>query len=190
MLTIYWACLLGGLTFTLLALFVGDLLEGVLDAFDGLDAVLDPLSFLAGITAFGGAGIIIDVSTDLGSGATAALAAGVGLALALVMHFVYVRPMRESENSMGFSLQEYRGKIGEVLTTVPPHGYGEVLITIGHSNTFRDAASFHSIEIPRGTRVVVVDIRDGDLLVAPFEEEALPLTPDRPSFPAATPSIN
>jgi membrane protein implicated in regulation of membrane protease activity len=190
MLTIYWACLLGGLTFTLLALFVGDLLEGVLDAFDGLDAFLDPLSFLAGVTAFGGAGVILDVSTGLGSGATAVLAAGLGLALAVVMHFVYVRPMRESENSMGFSVQDYRGKIGEVLTTVPSNGYGEVLITIGHSNTFRDAASFHNIEIPSGTRIVVVDVRDGDLLVAPFEEEALPLAPVRPSLPEATPSIN
>lgn len=179
MLTIYWACLLGGLALTLLALFVGDMLEGALDALDSLDGLLDPLSLLGGITCFGGAGVIITTTTELGDGATAALSTGIGLALAVLMHFVYVRPMKNSENSSGYSLKEMQGRIGEVLTTIPANGYGEVLIRMGPSNTFRQAASFNRTLIKAGARIVVVEVRDGDLWVAPFEEsdDPTPLAP-------------
>jgi len=172
MLTIYWACLLGGLAFTMLALFIGDLLEGALDAVDALDGLVDPLSLIGGIAAFGGAGVILETATNLGTGATAGLAAGIGAVLAILMHVLYVRPMKNSENSSGFSMQEYRGRIGEVITTIPSTGYGEVLVRMGPSNTFRQARSFHQTEIPGGSRIVVVDVADGDLLVAPFEDEA------------------
>jgi len=171
MLSVYWICLLGGLAFTVVAFFVGDLLDGVLE---GLDALLDPLSLVGGVAAFGGAGVILETTTGLGSGATAGLAALLGAALAVAMHFLYVRPMKRSESSTGFSVEEYRGKLGEVLTTIPARGYGEVLVRMGAANTFRQAASFRGAEIARGTRVVIVEVREGDLLVAPFEEELAP----------------
>lgn len=187
MLTVYWICLLGGLAFTVVSLLVGDLLEGVLDALDGLDGLLDPMSLIGGITAFGGAGVILETSTGLGTGAAAGLAAGIGLVLAVLMHFLYVRPMKAGESSTGFSLQEYRGRIGEVLTTIPARGFGEVLIHIGHSNTFREAASFNRTEIPSGTTIVVVDIIDGDLFVTPFEEE--PAVLEAPDHPAGSATL-
>jgi membrane-bound ClpP family serine protease len=170
MLTVFWVCLLGGLAFTLLALFVGDLLDGVFDGLDALDGVLDPLSLVGGVAAFGAAGVVLSSVTSLGDGATAGLAALVGVASALAMSFLYVRPMKRSESSTGFSVEEYRGKPGEVITTIPARGYGEVLVRMGAGNTFRQAASFQGAEIARGTRVVVVEVRDGDLYVAPFEE--------------------
>jgi membrane-bound ClpP family serine protease len=180
MLTVYWICLLGGLGFTVLALLVGDMLEGLLDAFDSLDGFVDPLSMIGGIAAFGAAGIILSTASGLSEGLTATMAAGTGLALAVVMHFVYVRPMKNSESSSGFSVEEYRGKIGEVLTTIPARGYGEVLIRMGPSNTFQAAASFENVEIAGGTQVVVIDVRDGDLFVAPFADAARAL-PSEPS---------
>jgi membrane-bound ClpP family serine protease len=194
MLTIYWACLLGGLALTLLAFFVGDALEGVLDALDSLDGLVDPLSLMGGITCFGGAGVILATTTDLGDVPGALLAAGIGLASAVVMHFLYVRPMKSSENSSGYSLKEMQGRIGEVLTTIPARGYGEVLIRMGPSNTFRQAASFNHTEIASGAKVVVVEVRDGDLWVAPFEEsdEAPPLasSPERPALVGPSETLN
>ncbi len=194
MLTLYWACLLGGFAFTALALLVGDVLDGVLDAFDGLDAldgILDPLSVVGGVAAFGGAGVVLDSAADLGQGAEVALAALIGIALAITMHFVYVRPMRRGENSTGFSVQEYRGKVGEVITTVPARGYGEVLVRMGASNTFRQAASFDGTEIARGAAIVVVEVADGDLLVAPLTEadDALPAPSAQLDAPPTAPRL-
>jgi membrane protein implicated in regulation of membrane protease activity len=172
MLDVYWICLAGGLVFSVLTLLAGDLLDGVLDGFDALDGfdLLDPLSIVGGVTVFGGAGVVISESTDLAPGTGAALAALIGLALAVAMHFVWVRPMKRSENSTGFSLREYHGKLGEVTTAIPAGGWGEVIVKMGASTTFRTAASFEGTPIPRGTRVVVVEVRDGDLFVTPFDE--------------------
>ena len=171
MTTIYWVCLLGGLGFTVLALFVGDLLEGFLDALDSFDSsFIDPLSIVGGVAGFGAAGIILDATTSLPESSAAWLAGGIGLLLAIAMHFLYVRPMKRGEVSMGFSVQEYRGRIGEVITTIPSTGYGEVMVQMGVTNTSREALSFSGKSIPSGTQIVVVEIRDGDLLVAPLEE--------------------
>lgn len=173
MTTIYWVCLLGGLGFTVLALFVGDILEGALDALDSLDGIfIDPLSIVAGVAGFGAAGIVLDSTTTLSEPSAAWLAGGIGLLLAVVMHFLYVRPMKRGEVSTGFSIQEYRGRIGEVLTTIPSVGYGEVLVQMGGTNTSREALSFNGHEIKAGTQIVVVEIQNGDLLVAPLEEAA------------------
>ena len=145
---------------------------------------LDPLSFVGGLTVFGGAGILLEEMTTLGAGTAAGLAALIGFGLALLMHFVYVKPMKRSENSTAFSMREYHGKLGEVITAIPPEGYGEVLVTMGASNTFQTAASFDRTPIPSGTRVVVVEIRGGDLYVAPFDE----LTPVDGVPPSDTPT--
>lgn len=181
---VYWICLFGGLGFTVLTLLFGDVLDGVFDGFDGFAEFLDPLSLVGGLTVFGGAGVLLDAFTRLGTGAAAGLAALIGLGLALAMHFVYVRPMKRSENSTGFSMREYQGKLGEVITAIPASGFGEVLVRMGASNTFQSAASFEQKPIPRGTRIVVVEVRGGDLLVTPFDE----LTPAEDWAPPASPA--
>ena len=55
---------------------------------------------------------------------------------------------------------------------------------MGAGNTFRTAASFDGTPIPEGTRIVVVEIRDGDLFVTPFDE----LTPVGDAAPPGAPS--
>ncbi|MDX1420496.1 MAG: NfeD family protein [Rubricoccaceae bacterium] len=178
MIEVYWVCLLGGLAFSVLAVLFGDVLDGHLDGLDGaLDGIdlgdlLDPLSLVGGATVFGGAGVLLETYAGLGTLPTALAAAAAGLVLAVVMHFVYVRPMKRSENSTGFSVREYAGRVGEVNTAIPARGYGEVLVRMGASVTFQPAASFTGTPIPVGTAVVVVEVEpDGSLLVAPLEDD-------------------
>ena len=168
---VYWICLFGGLLFTVLTLLFGDVFDGLdFDGFDGLGEFFDPLSLVGGLTVFGGAGVLLEEMTALGTGTAAGLAGLIGLGLAVLMHFLYVKPMKRSENSTGFSMREYHGKLGEVITAIPATGFGEVLVTMGASNTFQTAASFDGHAIPGGTRVVVVEIRDSNLYVTPFDE--------------------
>ena len=176
MTTIYWTCLGGGFAFTLLLFVIGDLLDGALDALDGaLEAIdigdaLDPMSFVGGVTVFGGVGLVLDAYAELATAPEIAIAASVAILVALVMHFAYVKPMKQSENSTAFSQAEYVGKVGEVGTTIPASGYGEVYVRMGASTTFQTAASFEGVEIPAGTPVVVVESdRDGTLRVAPLD---------------------
>jgi membrane protein implicated in regulation of membrane protease activity len=174
MLEVYWICLLGGLGVSAAMLFLGDVLGDALHLAHGLDHLVEPVSLVGGVTAFGAAGLLLSHYTALGAASVTALSAVLAVAFALVALFAYVRPMRRSETSTGFSIEEYRGRLGEVITAVPAEGYGEVLVRMGPANTFRTAASFEETPIPSGERVVVVDVRSGVLLVAPFREGSEP----------------
>src|SRR5690606_28197425 len=110
MTTIYWACLGGGFALSLLLVVLGDVLEAAMDALDGaLDALdvggaFDPLSAVFGVTMFGGAGLLLDAYTSLGTAPEVVVAAAVGVAAAVLLHVVYIKPMKASENSTGFSV--------------------------------------------------------------------------------------
>ncbi len=178
MTTVYWFCLGGGVAMAVLLVVLGDLLEAAMDALDGaLEALdvggaFDPLSGVFGVTLFGGAGLVLDAYTDLARAPEVVIAAAVGLAAAVLLHTVYVKPMKASENSTGFSVQEYAGKVGELTTGVPASGFGEVVVRMGASTTFQTAASFSGSPIPSGTAVVVVEVGpDGVLRVAPLDTD-------------------
>lgn len=178
MTTIYWFCLGGGFAFSILLVFLDGLLDGALDALDGaLDAIdlggaLDPLSFVAGVTVFGVTGVALSEYTSLDTTPEVITAGIVGLLSAILLHFVYVKPMKQSENSTAFSQAEYVGKTGEANTSIPGSGFGEVVIKMGASTTFQTAASFDGTAIADGTPVVVVEVeRDGTLRVSPLSSE-------------------
>lgn len=179
MTTLYWYCLGGGFALTLLMLVVGEALEAAVDALDGvLDALnadaFDPLSAVAGVTLFGGAGLLLDSFARLADAPEAALAAAIGVAGAVLLHVLYVQPMKRSENSTGFSVREYAGKTGELTTGVPASGFGEVVVRMGASTTFQTASSFSGDPIPTGTAVVVVEVDpEGVLRVAPLDTDDL-----------------
>ena len=183
MTTVYWYCLGGGFAVSLLLVLAGEVLEAALDALDGvLDAVdaFDPLSGVAGVTVFGGAGLLLDAYAALDDVPEVALAAAIAVAVAVVLHVVYVKPMKRSENSTGFSVREYAGKTGELVTGVPAGGFGEVVVRMGASTTFQTAASFSGDPIPSGTAVVVVEVAaDGVLLVAPLDRTDTEAPTDR-----------
>ena len=102
-----------------------------------------------------------------------------GVAAAVALHLIYVKPMKASENSTGFSVREYAGKTGELTTGVPEGGFGEVIVRMGASTTFQTAASFSGAPIPSGTAVVVVEVdREGVLRVAPLDREDLTVATD------------
>ena len=182
MTTLYWFCLGGGFVFSMLLVLLDGFLDGALEALDGaldgaldaldFDGALDPLSIIAGVTVFGGAGLVLDEYTALASTPQLVVAAAIGLSAAIGLHFVYVKPMKQSENSTGFSQAEYVGKTGEVGTTIPADGFGEVYVKMGASTTFQTAASFDNTPILAGTPVVVVEVgRDGTLQVAPLSKD-------------------
>ena len=176
MTTIYWFCLGGGFVFSLLLVLLDGVLDGAMDALDGaLDAVdlggiFDPLSGVAGLTVFGGAGVLLS-GLGLSTPVELTAAIAIGLVFAIGLHFLYVKPMKQSENSTAFSRAEYVGKTGEMTTGVSATGFGEVVVRMGASTTFQTAASFTGEPIADGTAVVVVEVDgDGVLRVAPLAE--------------------
>ncbi|MNC58378.1 putative membrane protein YuaF [compost metagenome] len=103
----------------------------------------------------------------------ALLAAVVAVAIAAVIGFLvgryYVKPMKNTENSTAYTMKGLSGRLGEVITSIPTGGCGEVLVKVGAGNSNHIAESFDGSAIQAGNRVVVVDVRDGVLFVSRFE---------------------
>ena len=164
MVEIYWGCLIGGALFALLAVLFGDLIGHALHLH-----ALEPVTVVGGIAVFGGAGVLFSEYTSLTTISVVILSALLAIVVSLLVFFLYVRPMKNSENSTGFSMQDLSGRIAEVIVPIPATGYGEVILRIGAGNTNQIAASFNREEIQAGTRVVVVEVKDDTLYVARYE---------------------
>jgi membrane-bound ClpP family serine protease len=175
MLEFFWGCLIGGAIFSIFQLLAGDLFHHGIDgaghevAGHHLDW-LHPTTIVGGITAFGGAGVILLRYTDLEAWPAVVMAVAIATVISAALHFLYVRPMRNSENSIGFSMNEYVGMIGEVTIPIPGKGCGEVMVRMGAANTCQIATSFNSEWISTGRRVVVIEAHSDLLVVSPYEE--------------------
>ncbi|MHA6484623.1 protease [Paenibacillus sp. strain BS8-2] len=169
--TLFLSCLALGILFALVSVIFGDWLsqamEGALD-FLSLEgpAFLNPMTLFGGITAFGGAGLMLTKYTSIAMWSVILLSVLIAVALSAVVFFLYVRPMENSENSIAFTLQSLRGSLGEVSIPIPAAGYGEVLIRAGAGVTNQIAASFDQQPIPESAQVVVVEVKESVLYVS------------------------
>ena len=169
--SVYIAWLIGGILYVLVSVIFGDLISQALDgAFDFLSVegphFLQPMTIVGGITIFGGSGLLMERYSGLAGPVIVLGSALIAIAGAVAVFFLYVRPMENSENSIAFSAASLAGSLGEVIVPIPEKGYGEVLIKVGAGNTNQIAASFDNAPIPSGSRIVVVEVREGVLYVS------------------------
>ncbi|MBP1999051.1 membrane protein implicated in regulation of membrane protease activity [Paenibacillus shirakamiensis] len=167
---LYWGCLIGGVMFALVSVLVGDVISDVLGGlldFLSLD-ILKPMILAGSITGFGGAGILFHKYFNMSWGVEFILSMLIAVALGILVYYSYVKPMENSENSSGYSNTDLPGKIGEVTIPLPAIGYGEVMITMISGNTLHIASSCDQTAIMVGSRVVVVDVKEGVVQVAAF----------------------
>ncbi|MEK3672983.1 protease [Paenibacillus sp. FSL R10-2771] len=170
--TLYLGCLALGIIFAVVSVLVGDLIGGALHGvfdFVSFDFV-NPAILAGGVTVFGGAGVLLSRYSGLEDGAILALSLLIAAFTGVVLHLVVVKPMRNSEMSNGFSMNDLPGRIGEVMVPVPASGYGEIMVKFGAGNSLHTAASFEQHPLPAGIKVVVVEVREGVALVSEFED--------------------
>jgi len=175
MLEVYSGFLIFGIIFAFITLvfddIVGNALDGVFDALaiDGFD-FLNPMVFVGGLTVFGGTGVTLTKYSSLSPNTILIIAILAAIVVSVLVFFVYIKPMKNSENSTGYSIFELSGKIAEVITSIPLGGYGEVLVKAGVANTNQIAASFDNEAVPSGTKVVVIEVKESVLYVSRFEK--------------------
>lgn len=143
--------------------------------------MLDALSFdlhgifqttviMSALTSLGGAGILLTTYTAFSTAVILLFSLGIGSVLSVLFYFFYVKPMENTENSTGFSIQDLVGMVGEVTIPIPKEGYGEIVLSIGGSLSNQIAASFDQVGIPSGTKALVIQVRENTLLVSPYEQ--------------------
>lgn len=171
--TVYIVCLVCGVLYALAALLFGHTGADWMGGHGHVHLpVLQPILLVSGATAFGAAGYLLSGFTALSEWAILGLAAVIGIGLAVASYFLWVQPMSKAENSTGYAMSQLGGKLGEVRTTIPENGLGEVLVSMVSGTTFHMAASLDGSPIREGSRVVVVEVRDHVLYVTPFQADS------------------
>jgi membrane-bound ClpP family serine protease len=172
--TFFLGCFLTGILFTLTTLLFGELLSGWADSLAGHPvAFLQPVVWVGGLTTMGGSGILLLHYAPVSSMVALLLALIIAIVLSAFLWLFYVKPMKRSETSTGFSMKELVGRIGEVTVPIPQVGYGEVMIKVGAGFTNQVAAGFQGAAVAGGQRIVVVEVKNDVLVVSLLEENNL-----------------
>ena len=172
----YTGCLVFGIVFSVISIFFDDFISGILDVFD-LDGGGTFSTIVSGLAVLGGAGLIMTSSTSWDGVFIFLASLLIAVLFSMFFYFLYIKPMRNAESSVGFSIQELVGKEGEIILAIPAKGYGEVLLNIGAAGNTGQIAASDAGEIAQGTRVVVSAIRDNVLYVHPAPKKGV-FTPD------------
>jgi len=166
--TLYAVCIGIGLVYALCMLLFSDIIGHWMGHIE--IPILQPVTLVSGVTAFGGSGLLLSQASSFSSVTIILLAAAGGAAIAILSYFVWVEPMERAETTVGYSIQELVGQVGEVLTTIPAEGVGEVLLTMVSGRSNHMAASFTNSPIPEGAQVIILEVRDHVLYVDRLEE--------------------
>jgi hypothetical protein len=168
--TIYLYGLIIGGIITLLYMLFGDVFE-VMGAIGDVapGSLLNPTVILSFISVLSGAGYILELRGTLNSLTVFLLATLISLIIVGIIHFFILVPLARSEQNTARSIIDYIGQEGEVITTIPAHGIGEVLIKSALGSTGNIAKCASNTEIIQGTFISVVEInQDGVLIVEPI----------------------
>jgi membrane protein implicated in regulation of membrane protease activity len=162
--TIYLYGLIGSGILTILYVFFADVIH-----FDGPD-FLNPVIIFAFVTIFSASGYLFEKLSSIHYLAILAISTILALILVTFLNVFVLIPLSNAEESLVYKESDLRGRIGTVITAIPADGYGEVMIESISGRIAKPATSFDRVQIANGTKVLVVDIKDGVLQVSSQQE--------------------
>lgn len=167
MLTLYWGFFITGIIFAVFTIILGDIIHHALDSILGyLDScILNSVVIRTMITIFGGTGILFTKDTHMEPLQIALYSLLVAILFSAFAYFVYVKPMKNAENSTSFSINSLIGNTAIVITSIPEDGFGEVHVKVGAGRTNQIAKSVSGCRIAQGCEVEVVKVEDNILYV-------------------------
>lgn len=150
---------------TILYLFFGDFLE----AFGDIAPFLNPALILAFITFFSAAAYILELVTSFSSLVVIIVSLVIAFVLASVLNLFVFIPMRSAEESLSYTEESLKGRVGKIILTVPVNGFGEIVIDSKSGTISKPAASYDNEEITEGKQVLVIEVKKGVLYVVPYK---------------------
>lgn len=140
------------------------------DTGDGGLHFLNPVLVFAFMTILSASGYLFERLSSLHSLLILAISAVIAFILVTLLNVFVLVPMSSAEESLAYQESDLRGRIGTVITPIPTDGFGEVLIESASGRIAKPASSFDGGEIANGTRVLVVQVKDGVLQVTVHQE--------------------
>lgn len=139
---------------------------------DGLSEAIpffNPTLLFSFLTFFSASGYLF-AYTSLQNYWIISISALIALLLVILLNVFVLIPLSSAEESLAFTEDSLKGRLGTIITSVPADGYGEVFIEGVSGTISKPAVSFKNTAIPLGSKVLVVDIQKGNALVVIYEE--------------------
>ncbi|MDQ0232549.1 NfeD family protein [Metabacillus malikii] len=159
--SLYLVALIIAGAITLIYILIGDVLEG--------SGFLNPTLLLSFITILSGTGFLLEKFTNIQSIFILLLAVTVSLILVTILNLFVFIPLSKAEQSLVYTNDSLKGRVGKVITTIPKDGFGEVVLNGKGGTIAKSAVSFDEEEIKEGKMVLVIDVKNGVLHVSPHE---------------------
>ncbi|MET3697698.1 hypothetical protein SAMN05877753_104430 [Bacillus oleivorans] len=163
--SIYLTALIISGVITVLYILFGDVLEGIAEA----SGFFNPTLILAFLTFFSASGYLLEILTPLNSFLIIFVSVLIAVLLDTLLNVFVLIPLSSAEESLVYTEESLKGRIGKVILSVPKEGFGEVVIESNSGNIAKPAASFDDLPIPEGSQVLVIDVKAGVLYVSPHE---------------------
>ncbi|UOE94326.1 hypothetical protein [Alkalihalobacillus sp. LMS39] len=165
---IYLVGLIIGGVLTLLYILLGDIIEGIFEFIP--DGIFNPSLVLSFISVLSATGYLLERFTAMNSFLILFISGGGALLFVTLLNIFIFIPLSNAEESLAYSDEDLKGRIGKVILTIPKDGVGEVLIESKTQRISKSARSFDNIDIPFETDVLVIDVKEGVLYVTVHEQ--------------------
>lgn len=167
--TIYLIGLIAGGVLTLLYIFLSDMIEGMFEALP--DGWLNPAVILAFVTFLSANGYLFEKLKPFNSLLILIGSIIVSTILTTLFNVFILIPLASAEESLAYSDEDLKGRIGRVILSIPEDGYGEVIVSGNSGNIAKPAVGFDNQSITDGREIIVIDVKNGVLYVS--ERDAL-----------------
>lgn len=157
---LYGLAITGSLTLLLL------LFQDVFAGFEGPD-FLNPVLILSFFTVLCAAGFTMERLLDIPQMLNVLAAAIISFFIVTLFNIFILIPLSSAEESLSFSENDLKGRVGRIITSVPKDGFGEVLIEGASGSIAKPAVSFNHEPIMAPSEVLIIDVQKGVLYVQP-----------------------
>lgn len=169
---IFLGCMIIGGSLLLLSVVLGGILDGILDSV-GFDFDLGGVSFmpvlLGFVSMFGIGGLFGTEGLGLAAGPASLVGAVFG-SLGAAATIAIFRFLRRAEAEGASSNASLVGQTARVSVSIPPSGYGSVIVNFDGSPAERRAAATEPIKA--GSIVRISMVIGGDVVVTPFKHHS------------------
>lgn len=163
--TIYLVTLIIAGSLTLLYVVFGDVVEGITEG----SGFLSPTLILSFLTIFSASGYLFEVFSLLTSMLIMLFSIIIALILVTLLNVFILIPLSKAEESLVYTTDSLKGRVGKVIIPIPVDGFGEVVLPSKSGTIAKSAVSFDGIAINEGEQVLVIDVLNGVLHVSPHE---------------------
>ncbi|ETI68051.1 NfeD family protein [Neobacillus vireti] len=132
---------------------------------DGGLHFLNPVLIFAFVTIMSASGYLFEKLSSLHYLLILGISAVAAFIVVTLLNVFVLVPLSSAEESLVYKESDLQGRIGTVITSIPADGYGEVIIESTSGRIAKPAVSFDGDQIPNGTSVLVVQVKDGVLQV-------------------------